>query len=269
MIQPQSLLSFGGKYNSFVLASAFGLNIKAYISDRSKPNINYGPIQNLINPLLYRYADGIIAQTELAKTIAYKSTKNRNIKVIPNPVLNYFNPDIEKSNCILNVGRFIKSKQQELLIDIFIEIDPKGWILKFIGDGECLENCKTKVLDKKFSDRILFYGHQYNVASYYQESKVFAFPSVSEGFPNALAEAMAAGCACISYDCSAGPADIIDDGLNGFLIEEGNVMKFKDKLDILIRNAIIREEFSKAALEKMKIFDTSIICKKFISMITA
>ena len=51
------------------------------------------------------------------------------------------------------------------------------------------------------------------------ESEIFVLPSFYEGFPNALIEAMSVPLACISSDCVAGPGDIIEDGVNGLLVE--------------------------------------------------
>jgi len=79
---------------------------------------------------------------------------------------------------------------------------------------------------------------------------------------------MAAGCACIAYDCIAGPSDIIDDGLNGFLIPEGNHELFVQKLSSLIADQDLRLRFGVAAKEKMKQFEAGTISERFYSFIT-
>ncbi len=117
------------------------------------------------------------------------------------------------------MGRFISSKQQSLLINIFDTIDDNNWKLIFLGDGPKLQELKSKAKTKKSFGRIIFEGNVSNVDEYYAKSKIFAFTSNSEGFPNALAEAMSAGCACISFDCIAGPSDLIKDEINGYLID--------------------------------------------------
>jgi GalNAc-alpha-(1->4)-GalNAc-alpha-(1->3)-diNAcBac-PP-undecaprenol alpha-1,4-N-acetyl-D-galactosaminyltransferase len=268
-IQPLSLLSFGSKYNSFVLLAALRLDIRTFISDRSQPNKTYGKLQALLNPLIYRLASGIIAQTSEAKKVIQKSTKHKNILVIPNPVSFLYNPKIKKEKIILNVGRFIKTKGQYELIEIYNKVRKYEWQLIFIGDGEQFNACTSKVKDLGLNEKVQFLGTIPNVQDYYHRASIFAFTSVSEGFPNSLAEAMSAGCACISYNCVAGPSEIIDNGENGFLVEINNVEEYASKLEKLIQYGDLRERFGYNAKDKMRKFDKCVIVTKTFDFINS
>lgn len=257
-INPDYLLSFGGKYNSFVILSSYGLKIKKFLSDRSRPGISYGFVLDRLNKILYRSSYGLIAQTKAAKKYLWESTKHRNIRVIPNPVINIYNPEVTKENIILNVGRFIRSKQQHLLIDIFNNIDNKEWKLWLVGHGEYFNACKQQVANLGLQEKVVFWGNQTDIYPFYQKSKIFAFTSISEGFPNSLAEAMSAGCACISFDCNAGPADLIDNGTSGILIENNNKEEFLKQLKALTENEQLIRKFSGNAT----IISTKLAAKK-------
>src|SRR5690606_38994684 len=85
-IKADAVLTFGGKYNAFVLLAAWGLGKKVFISDRSRPTISYGKMLDILNPIIYRRATGIIAQTRKAEEVLKQKVGHRNIKVIPNPI---------------------------------------------------------------------------------------------------------------------------------------------------------------------------------------
>ncbi|MEO6546357.1 MAG: glycosyltransferase [Ferruginibacter sp.] len=267
MERPDTLLSFGGKYNSFVLLAALGLKIPSFISDRSRPTISYGKIKDMINARLYKTARGIVAQTTLAKEVSLKKNKNPNVRVISNPIRMVVKADVPKENIILNVGRFIKSKHQILLAEYFAAVHDGNWKLIFLGDGRYLEEVRVRVKELGIEEWVDFPGMKQDVDSYYRRAKIFAFTSTSEGFPNVLGEALSVPLACMSFNCVAGPADLIEDGVNGFLVEELNHEAYKNKLQRLMQDASLRKDFENEAEKRIRNFTMEQIGEQYLNFI--
>jgi GalNAc-alpha-(1->4)-GalNAc-alpha-(1->3)-diNAcBac-PP-undecaprenol alpha-1,4-N-acetyl-D-galactosaminyltransferase len=92
--RPDIVLSFMPKYNVFTLLASRFLNLRVFVSDRNNPKKAIPFFINFLRNRTYKYATGIVAQTKVAKEILEETTKNNNIRVIPNPirkVVNYPN----------------------------------------------------------------------------------------------------------------------------------------------------------------------------------
>lgn len=265
--KPDSLISFGDRYNAFVILASLGLKIKVFVSNRQNPLLSNGRLVDLLNKMLYPLSDGIIAQTEKAKVVFEKKYRQKNITVIPNPITLSECNVYDKKEFILNVGRFADQKNQHNLVHFFNNLDSKGWNLIFLGDGPKRQLFEGAIANLKPDKKVEIKGFVHNVEEYYCQASIFAFTSLSEGFPNALAEAMAAGCACISFDCMAGPSDLIDDGVNGFLVPVDNHTQYQEKLQKLVSDKTMRERFGLAAIEKMKHFNEDKIGRQFLDFI--
>lgn len=184
-----------------------------------------------------------------------------NVVYIPNIV-----PQIAKENTtnlekchytIINVGRVEEiQKRQYLLIKAFAKIAGKypDWKVKIYGQID--NNGYTKELRKLISsyhleNRIIFCGTTKEIQKCLAQADIFAFPSAYEGFPLALTEAMAMGLPAIGYHSCSAVNELIKNGENGFLCEDG-IDDFATKLEILIKNQELRIQMGAKAHEDMK-----------------
>ena len=272
-IAPNSILSFGEYWNSFVLLALLGLKYPVFISDRCQPDKSLGLFQDNLRKWLYPKAKGVIAQTQKAKEIYQTQFKHNNIRVIGNPIhaLNNIVEKVKKENIVLTVGRLIKTKNHDELIKLFVRINKPGWKLVIVGGDaqrqNIMDKLKTLIKELDAEDKVVLTGNLSDVESYLIKSKIFAFTSSSEGFPNVIGEAQCGGLPVIAFDCVAGPADMICDGENGFLIPLFDYSMFQSKLKILMEDASVREQFGSKAKESIKKYSVNIVGEKFHNFI--
>lgn len=246
-ISPSTILSFGEYWNSFVLIATRGLNYPKYVSDRSNPLDNFRFFHEFLRKYLYKSATGIIAQTQSAAEILMQKTGNKNSLVVGNPIRNIHNKGENRGNIIISVGRLIPFKQHAKLIKLFDELKDPSWKLQILGDGPLYDDLVKLINELGLESQVELLGSVKNVDDYLLKAKIFAFTSYYEGFPNALAEGMSAGLAPISFDCPAGPADLITDGKNGFLIPLNNDELFINRLKVLTSDEKLIEHFGSEA----------------------
>ncbi len=247
-IKPDSILNFGELWNSFILLALWGLPYPIYISDRCSPARQFSKYHTLLRRWLYPRAQGIIAQTETAKLLYASQFKNNNIQVIGNPIkqIQHENLSLERENIVLTVGRLIQTKHHDKLIELFADPLFSKWKLIIIGDDALKqtnkENLNGLIHRLGIAQRVVLAGTQLNVESYLLRSKIFVFTSSSEGFPNAIGEAMSAGLPVIAFDCIAGPSELVQNGVTGFLVPLFDYAGIKEKLLLLMRNENVRKE---------------------------
>ena len=234
------------------MASSF-LNMNVFVSDRSNPRKKLPTVTSMLRKLTYRFATGIVAQTSLAKEIIEEETANKNVEVISNPLRDLESHlDVKRKNIVINVGRMVPEKGQTYLLDAFAQIENDGWELLILGDGPLRPELEIQAQLLNISDKVQMPGSVKNVDEWLAKSSIFAFSSISEGFPNALVEAMSAGLPCVSFDCDAGPRDIIQNEVNGYLVPLKDVKLFAQKLNTLMQKEALRIELGQEAIKIKK-----------------
>ncbi len=256
-----------------MLIALKGLDIPVYISDRSQPGKDLGKLHNYLRDQLYPNAVGYIAQTGKAKEICLAKGWNENIQVVGNPIRTIqTNRGNQRENIVLSVGRLIKTKHFDQLIKMFVEIGNPNWKLVIVGGDakkqHLSKELKNLIQELSAEDRVILGGEQKDIDSYYRKSKIFAFTSSSEGFPNVVGEALSAGLPVVAYDCEAGPADMVTNGENGFLVPLFDQKIFKQKLSMLMGNETLREQMSSRTRDSLNGFNIDKIADRFFEFIT-
>lgn len=266
--KPDAVLSFMDKFNVFTILASRFLNLRVFVSDRSNPKLKLRPSLYVLKKLTYRYATGIIAQTTLAKEVIEKLTGNKNVQVIPNPLKKVqLYPGTPREKIILNVGRLVPEKGQQYLLQAFARLQGDDWKLVILGDGPLRDNLETQIINLNLSDKVEMLGAVTDIDEWLAKASIFAFSSVSEGFPNALVEAMAAGLPSVSFDCDAGPRDIINNHVDGILIKSRDIEGFVVQLNKLINDQPIREKIGLNAITIRERFSIEKIANDYLNLL--
>lgn len=212
--------------------------------------------------------DKFIVLTEKDK-LSWKGVKN--IEVIYNPMTfqstQLANIDSKK---IIGVGRLCKQKGFMSLLDIWnnIPIEKKtGWKVAIYGKGPDYRELTNKIYEYGLQDSVTIFPPVVDIQSVYLDTSIFCFTSNYEGFGMALIEGMSCGTPAISFDCPCGPSEIIQDGIDGFLVAEGDVHEFTKRLICLMESRELRVKFGQMAfLNTKKTFGVEVIMKKWVDL---
>ena len=228
----------------------------------------YNKIYRIILNILYPKVGLLTVPTKEDSNI-YNSLGIKNV-YLPNPLPFYPNSQSSLQNkLVLNVGRFTNDKRHELLIKLWSRSKAKnlGWKLKIIGKGENNEIINNLVQKLDLEDNVIISPVTAHIEKEYLNSSLFLLTSKNEGFGLVLAESMACGVPCLAFNCPSGPKDIIDDKVNGFLIEEGEHQMFVDRLNELIENEGLRKKLGAQARMDIKKFDENKISDQLNALV--
>lgn len=218
-------------------------------------------LDTLREELLIKEYDKVIL---LTKEDLKNWKNNSNMEVIPNSISNIPH---ELSSCenkkIISVGRLDGQKGYDRLVEVWKIVKSKDetneWILEIYGEGIDKNIIEKKIEDYNLQNSLFLKGVTNKIEEKYQESSIYIMTSRYEGFGMVLIEAMAFGIPAISFDCLSGPSDIIKNGVDGYLIENGNIEEMAEKINHLIKNKTIRKQMGENARKNIERFSNEVI----------
>ncbi|MEO1031186.1 MAG: glycosyltransferase family 4 protein [Bacteroidota bacterium] len=246
--------------------------IPCVISERNNPLVEEVPrFWAILRTWVYPMCDALVLQTNGIKNIYKKKLKAHKITILPNPLSTELaekrNVSVEKEKLILTVGRLDINKCHEDLIEAYKALNIKDWKVKIIGDGNRKQELLALIDTYDLSNDIEIISKVKDMDRYYNRASIFVLTSRTEGFPNALLEAMYFGVPSISYNCNFGPSDLINDGIDGFLTPVHDVEALKEKLLVLMTNKELRAKLSLKAKASTERFKSEFVVSKWENLI--
>jgi GalNAc-alpha-(1->4)-GalNAc-alpha-(1->3)-diNAcBac-PP-undecaprenol alpha-1,4-N-acetyl-D-galactosaminyltransferase len=263
--KPHVVISFGNKANVEVLLATVGLRVPVIISERAAVGTPHdtqiGLLWRTLRWLLYPRAKSIVAQTERSR-LWFPHRLQARCRVIPNPVIGAGQAIREarrregQQHIVCALGRLHAVKGFDLLLHSFAKVSNKHPDWRLIIWGEGLERPRLEALRTQLGleNRATLGGATTEPFKALRSADLFVLSSRSEGFPNALCEAMACGLPAIAFDCSNGPAEIIRPGTDGLLVPADDVPALAAAMDRLMTSEPERLKLARRAPEVMRRF---------------
>lgn len=166
-----------------------------------------------------------------------------------------------KKKQILFVGRLTDQKGINFLLPIwkeFSKYNKDGWNLVILGEGPKKEYVETYI-NKEHLEKVSLCSPTLEIEKYYEESSILVLTSIFEGFGLVLTEAMSRGCIPIAFDSFKSVHDIIENGINGFLIQPYNLKQYVSCLVNLTNDDVKFRSMAQTVQTSIKKFDLNII----------
>jgi len=134
---------------------------------------------------------------------------------------------------LLGVGRLTASKRWEWLLSLLKDLNKSSlmpdWHLTLCGEGEEYANIETQIHALKLENQVTLAGYQKNMSDWYGKSDLLILPSLHEGTPNVVAEALSCGIPVISTDVGD-VRELVRDGVDGYIVDLNDDQGFKQRI---------------------------------------
>jgi glycosyltransferase involved in cell wall biosynthesis len=208
----------------------------------------------------YPRTDAVVTLTErdAEQYRALLGVDGPRILAIPNgvPDLGGHRTTLERP-MVITAGRLVKQKGFDRLLPVWARVatERPGWKLEIYGAGTQERALRRQLSELGLEGRAELMGRTSQLFARMAEASLFVMTSRREGLPMVLLEAMGVGLPVVSYDCPTGPGDVIADGVDGYVVPDGDEDALAARLLELMDDPATRRRMSAAALAKAADYD--------------
>ena len=210
--------------------------------------------------------------------VEYYDLSPERVKVMPNWInLERFKKQetasVKQKKTLLFVHWLSKRKGADMIVSIVKHLVSEfnssisDFKLLVVGNGPYKEKLSEEIKENKLEKHIEVLGGVPNteVIRYYQKADIFIMPSMEEGFPRVLLEAMAMGVPYVASDVGA-VREMSPEIAQRFLVKPGDVELFAHKIETLMSDEKTYQDFIKEELQKVKTYSLDKVVNKFIDL---
>jgi glycosyltransferase involved in cell wall biosynthesis len=267
---PDLAIAFLAKINVLTLLASRGLGFPVVVSERNNPKRQrFRGIWSWLREWLYGTAYCVVAPSR-GVLESFSGEIRRRGRVIPNPVdLTPAASARRGSGRLVAVGRLVHQKGFDLLLQAFAEIAPAhpGWTLTIWGEGEERAALEALRASLGLAERVRLPGLTERPGQWVEDADMFVLSSRFEGFPNVIAEAMAAGLPVVAFDCPWGTDEIVRDGEDGLLVPREDVHALAAAMRRLVGDPELRHRLGEAGGRNVRRFGKEAIVAQWDALI--
>ena len=222
-----------------------------------------------------KYADRTVVLTKQSEKAYYEKFHCKPGEVmtiynwIDDRILEHAGAYEADSKKILTAGRFSPEKGMDLLVDVAAALRKKtqDFVWEVYGEGEMFEGIQKRIRDEGLQDNVFLMGLTDRMETCYSGHCMYVLTSYREGLPLVLLEAKANHLPAVSFDIVSGPAEIIEDGIDGVLVPPYDTERMAEEIYKLLTDRERRIEMSEHCSDNQKEFEREKILNQWKALI--
>lgn len=236
----------------------------------------FDPFTSKLKPR-YRYiqddrikSDVIISLTRRQKADIVKRYKLGNVVIIPHSLAAIPKvTDVELNPLkIIQVGRIVKEKGHAKSIEVMkrvLKAVPQA-TLHFYGKGSMQSTLQKVINENNLGDHIKFEGFSDNMPAVFASAALSILPSTFEGSPLVVQESLRQDCPVVAFDCNYGPADVIEDSVNGYLVPVDDIEAMADRIIKILTEPGLRDKLSANCAKSIERFSPEVVARLWANL---